>query len=61
MVSLLISLLIILLVLGLIAFLVRQAPFIESPYKEWAMYLILVIAVIIIIVKILPLAGVNIN
>lgn len=59
MVSLLVSLLIIILVLGLIAFLIRQAPFIESPYKEWALYLVLFVGVIIIIMKLFPLADVN--
>jgi len=61
MVGLLISLLIIILVLGLVAFLIRQAPFIDEPYKQWALYAVLVVAVLIIIIKLLPLAGVSMN
>lgn len=61
MVGLLISLLILILVLGLIAFLIMQAPFIPEPYKGWALYIVLFIGVLIIIAKLLPLAGVSLN
>ena len=59
MVSILVSLLILILVLGLVAFLVQQAPFIPEPYKSFALYLVLFIGVIIMILKLLPLANVS--
>ena len=57
----LISLLILILVVGIIAALVlwviREMP-IEAPLSQWARVLVIAIAVLIIIVRALPLIGV---
>ena len=45
---------------GALVFLVRSAPFIGSPFKEWIVWAIIAIAVLILILKALPLAGVSI-
>lgn len=57
-IGLLITILIVALVAGLVVFLIRRAPMIEEPFKSWAEYLVIVIAVIIIILRALPLIGV---
>jgi uncharacterized Tic20 family protein len=62
MVSALISLLIVILIVGLIAglvvWLIRKAPFIPGEFKTWAEYLVIVIAVLVIVLRALPLVGV---
>lgn len=64
MIEALISLLIVMLVVGLVAgliiWLIRMAPFIPPPFNQWAEYLVIVIAVLIIILRALPLLGVSI-
>lgn len=57
-IGLLITILIVALVAGLVVYLIRRAPMIEEPFKSWAEYLVIVIAVIIIILRALPLIGV---
>jgi hypothetical protein len=59
-IGLLIVILIVALVAGLVVFLIRRAPMIEEPFKSWAEYVVLVIAVIIIVVRALALIGVSI-
>lgn len=54
-----ITIIIIGLVAGLCIFLIRRAPFIPEPFRQWAEYLVLVLAVLIIIIRALPLLGVS--
>lgn len=58
-VGLAIAILIIGLVAGLIIFLIRRAPFIPEPFRQWAEYLVIVIAVLVIVLRALPLLGVS--
>lgn len=44
---------ILLVVVGIIAFLIQRAPFIDEPYKSWALYALLVFVAIAIIVMVL--------
>lgn len=60
-IALLITILIVALIAGLVIFLIRRAPFIEEPFKSWAEYLVIVIAVIIVILRLLPLIGVSVG
>lgn len=60
-IGLLITILIVALIAGLVIFLIRRAPFIEEPFKSWAEYLVIVIAVIIVILRLLPLIGVSVG
>ncbi len=59
-IGLLITILVVALIAGLVVYLIRRAPMIEEPFKSWAEYLVIVIAVIIIIVRALPLVGVSV-
>lgn len=65
MVSALISLLVLILIVGLVAglviWLIRAAPFIPGEFKQWAEYLVIVIAVLAILLKALPLIGVSVG
>jgi cation transporter-like permease len=45
---------------GLFVYLVRSAPFIGSPFKEWIVWGIIAVACLTLILKLLPLAGVSI-
>lgn len=51
--------LIVALIAGLIIFLIRRAPFIQEPFRQWAEYAVIVIAVLIILLRALPLVGVG--
>lgn len=63
MISALIALLVVILIVGLIAglvvYLIDISP-IPAPFKLWARWLVIVIAVLIIILKALPLLGVTV-
>lgn len=59
-VALLIVILIVGLVAGLVVWLIRRAPFIAAEFKVWAEYLVYVIAVLVIVLRALPLIGVSI-
>ena len=59
-IGLLITILVVALIAGLVVYLIRRAPMIEEPFKSWAEYLVIVIAVIIIILRALPLIGVHV-
>ncbi|NNU70431.1 hypothetical protein G9X67_34840 [Rhizobium sp. WYCCWR 11152] len=58
-IGLLITILIVGFIASLVVFLIRRAPMIEEPFKSWAEYLVIAIAVIIIILRALPLIGVS--
>ncbi len=38
---------------GLAYFLVRRAPFIDEPFKSWALYLIIAVCAVILVLKVL--------
>lgn len=58
--GLLITALVVALVAGLLMFLVDRAPMIEPLWKQWLRWLVLAIAVLIIIIRALPLLGVSV-
>ncbi len=60
MIEALIALATTILVVGLIIFLIRRAPFIPAPFGQWAEYVVIVIAVLIILLRALPLLGVSV-
>lgn len=63
MISALIALLVVILIVGLIAglvvYLIDTSP-IPAPFKLWARWLVILIAVLIIILRALPLLGVSV-
>jgi hypothetical protein len=59
-VGLLIFLLVVFLICGLVVFLIRRAPFIEQPFKAWAEYAVVVVAVLIVIIRLLQALGVSV-
>lgn len=58
-ISLLIVIVIVGLICGLVVWLIDSSP-IPSPFKEWGRWLLIVIAVLIIILRALPLIGVTV-
>jgi branched-subunit amino acid transport protein len=58
-IGLIIALIIVGIVCGLVVWLIRAAPFIPEPFKSWAEYLVYVVAVLVILVRALPLIGVS--
>ena len=60
-IALVITILIVGFIASLVVFLIRRAPFIEEPFKSWAEYLVIVIAVLIVIARALPLAGISLG
>lgn len=46
---------VVVLICGLIAYLIRSAPFIEEPFKSFGVWAILAVAIIIIVIKLLEL------
>ena len=58
-IHLVIAILIVGLICGLIVWLIRSAPFIAEPFKSWAEYLVYVVAVLVILVRALPLLGIS--
>jgi hypothetical protein len=57
-IMLVVAILIVGLVAGLVIMLIRKAPFIPGEFKTWAEYLVIVIAVLVIVLRALPLVGV---
>ena len=55
--SVLISVVIILLVAGLLILLVRKASFLDAELREWGVYAISAIAIVMIVLKLLVLIG----
>ena len=58
-IGLIIAFIIVGIVCGLVVWLIRAAPFIPEPFKSWAEYLVYVVAVLVILVRALPLIGVS--
>lgn len=50
--SLLVTALIVLVVAGVVAFLIKRAPFIDEPYKSYALYLIMAVVVLYLLLKV---------
>jgi hypothetical protein len=46
---------VVVLICGLIAYLIRSAPFIEEPFKSFGVWAILAVAIIVIVIKLLEL------
>ncbi|MDW9804271.1 hypothetical protein GOA91_15290 [Sinorhizobium meliloti] len=59
-IALAITILVVGVIAGLIIFLIRRAPFIPAPFGQWAVYVVIVIAVLIILLRALPLLGVSV-
>ncbi|MBP2465912.1 hypothetical protein CN221_14660 [Sinorhizobium meliloti] len=59
-IALAITILVVGLIAGLVIFLIRRAPFIPAPSGQWAEYVVIVIAVLIILLRALPLLGVSV-
>lgn len=54
-VAILLFLVVVILVCGLLAFLIRSAPFIEEPFKSWGVWALMAVAAILIVIKLLEL------
>lgn len=50
--ALLIQALIICLVAGVVAFLVKRAPFVDEPYKTYFLYIVMVVVVLWLLLKV---------
>ena len=61
MVSLLIWIVVVAIIAGALAWLVQSAPFIVEPIKSIAVWAIAAVAVLIIILKLVGVAGVDMN
>jgi len=46
---------VVVLICGLIAYLIRSAPFIEEPFKSFGVWAVLAVAIIVIVIKLLEL------
>lgn len=55
MVSVLVYILIVLLVGAVIAGIIHAAPFIQQPYKQWALYIVGAIVLVLVILALIPL------
>ena len=59
-IGLVIVIIIVALVIGMCVWLVQQAPFIQEPWKQWIVWLLYVTGVLVILMRALPLIGVNV-
>jgi len=59
-VGLLIVMIIVALVIGMCVWLVQQAPFIQEPWKQWIVWMLYVIGVVVVLARALPLIGVSV-
>lgn len=59
-ISLLFVILIVGFIAGLVIILIRKAPIVPGEFKQWAEFLVFAIAVLIIVLKALPLIGVSV-
>lgn len=58
-IALLVVIVVVGLICGLVVWLIDSSP-IPSPFKEWGRWLVIVIAVLIIVMRALPLVGVSV-
>lgn len=61
MLTLLIYIVVVCLVAGILAYILRSAPFVEEPFKSWGVWAIIVVALLIIMFKILEVAGISLG
>jgi amino acid transporter len=61
MLSVLLTVLVVLIVCGIVAFLINRAPFIDEPFKSFAVWCIIAVAAIVIIVELVQLTGVHLG
>lgn len=61
MLTLLIYIVVVCLVAGILAYILRSAPFVEEPFKSWGVWAILCVAALIILFKILEVTGVSLG
>lgn len=54
-IGILIFIAVVVLICGLIAYLIRSAPFIEEPFKSFGVWAVLAVAILLIVVKLLEL------
>lgn len=54
-VGILIFVVVVVVIAGLLAYLLRSAPFVEEPFKSVGVWAILAIAIIVIVIKLLEL------
>lgn len=48
-----------LVICGIVAFLINRAPFIDEPFKSFAVWCLIAVAAIFIIIELVNLAGVH--
>ena len=61
MLTLLIYIVVVCLVAGILAYILRSAPFVEEPFNSWGVWALLCGAALIILFKILAVAGVSLG
>jgi hypothetical protein len=61
MLTLLVYIVVVCLVAGILAYILRSAPFVEEPFKSWGVWAIIVVALLIIMFKILEVAGISLG
>lgn len=54
-IGILIFIAVVVVICGLLAFLIRSAPFIEEPFKSWGVWALMAVAAILIVIKLLEL------
>jgi hypothetical protein len=54
-IGLLIFIVVVAIICGLLAYLLRSAPFIEEPFKSWGSWAILAVGIILVVIKLLEL------
>ena len=61
MLTLLIYIVVVCLVAGILAYILRSAPFVDEPFKSWGVWAFLSVAALIILFKILEVTGVSLG
>ncbi len=54
-ISILVFVAVVVLICGLVAYLIRSAPFVEEPFKSFGVWAVLAVAIILIVIKLLEL------
>lgn len=60
-IGLLVTVLVVALIAGLVVYLIRLAPFIDGEFKRWAEFAVYAIAILIIILRALPMLGIAVG
>lgn len=61
MIEILIWVVVVVLVAGVLAWLIQSAPFIDARFKQLGVWVILAVAVLIILLKLVGIAGVDLS